>query len=349
MIDPPKDNDKQDTIISISNGRLHQQQLQIESDDLLKIIRFNCKNEKQKLNESIGWSCSHDNETCTLYKIDIDLVGGRATSNQIAEWHQSNVVESFGSVAGFKNGKTGYIVMTTNCNSQANLINISNLSQPISSIMMKTSCTQPIHALSGRWLLALGTASNGVGGSYPVSLYIFDPISSLSSRDIVHFDTMFAKSYQLLHPQTGFSALNLNAAEPIFYAILYNLVNETRHILSIHIETGQWSLNQIGNNLLRNLAFSTELNAPVCDCSLGGICVLNWESFQWDLFLPIPNFNSFMDWTFSADKQTMYFIRKQNITVIDLSNKLSFQYRIVPLIEQTGDINGIDKTVGLDM
>ncbi|CAF4326656.1 unnamed protein product [Rotaria sp. Silwood2] len=294
-------------------------------------------------------ACSHDNETCTVYKIDIDLVDNRATSNQIAAWHQSNIDEGFGSIAGFKNEKIGYIVMTTNCNSQVNLINISDLSQPVSSIMMKTTCTQPIHSLKDRWLLALGTASNGIGGSYPVSLYIFDPISGLSSRDIVHFDTMFAKSYQILHPQTGFSALNLNAPEPIFYTILYNLVNKTRHILSIHIETGRWSLNQIGDNLLRNLAFSVELNAPVCDCSLGGICVLNWESSQWDLFLPIPNFNNFMDWTFSADTQIMYFIRKQNIIVIDLSNKFSFQYRVLPLIEQTGYINGIDKTVVLDM
>ncbi|CAF5079533.1 unnamed protein product, partial [Rotaria sp. Silwood1] len=70
---------------------------------------------------------------------------------------------------------------------------------------------------------------------------------------------------------------------------------------------------------------------------------------QWDLFLPIPNFNSFMDWAFSTETQTMYFIRKQNIIVIDLSNKFSFQYRVLPLIEQTGYISGIDKTVVLDM
>ncbi|CAF4978957.1 unnamed protein product [Rotaria sp. Silwood1] len=294
-------------------------------------------------------ACSHGNETCTLYKIDIDLVGGRAISNQIAEWHQSNVVDGFGSIAGFKNGKIGYIVMTTNCDSQANLINISDLSQSVSSIMMKTSCTQPIHSMANRWLLALGTASNGVGGSYPVSLYIFDPISGLSNRDIVQFNTTFTKSYQVLHPQTGFSALNLNATAPIFYTILYNLVNNTRHILSINIKTGGWSLKQIGDNLLRNFAFSNELNAPVCDCSLGGICVLNWENAQWDLFLPIPNFNSFMDWAFSTETQTMYFIQKQNIIVIDLSNKFSFQYRVLPLIEQTGYISGIDKTVVLNM
>ncbi|CAF4709300.1 unnamed protein product, partial [Rotaria sp. Silwood2] len=94
-----------------------------------------------------------------------------------------------------------------------------------------------------------------------------------------------------------------------------------------------------GVHLLPHLPLSVELNAPVCDCSLGGICVLNWESSQWDLFLPIPNFNNFMDWTFSTDTQIMYFIRTQNIIVIDLSNKFSFQYRVLPLIEQTGYIN----------
>ncbi|CAF3595271.1 unnamed protein product, partial [Rotaria sp. Silwood2] len=159
------------------------------------------------------------------------------------------------------------------------------------------------------------------------------------------FGSIFSGTYQVLHPQTGFSALDLNAVEPILHVILYNLVNDTRHILSIRIESGLWTLKEIANNLLSNFAYSTELNAPVSDCSMGGICVLNFENYRWDLFLPIPNFTDFMDWTFSADKQCMYFITKQNITVIDLSNKLSFHYRVLPLIEQSGNIDGIDKTV----
>ncbi len=122
-------------------------------------------------------------------------------------------------------------------------------------------------------------------------------------------------------------------------------MNSTRHILIINIETGRWTLKQIGNNLLRNFAYSTELNALVSDCSLGGICVLNLKSYKWDLFLPIPNFQGFIDWTFSDDQQMMYFISKQNVTLVNLSNKSSFHYRILPLIEQTGDITTIDKTV----
>ena len=113
----------------------------------------------------------------------------------------------------------------------------------------------------------------------------------------------------------------------------------------INIETGQWILKQIQNNLLRNFAYSTELNAPVSDCSLGGICVLNLQTYEWDLFLSIPNFHDFIDWTFSNGQQTMYFISKQNVTVVDLSNKSSFHYRLFPLIEQSGNISGIDKTV----
>ena len=122
-------------------------------------------------------------------------------------------------------------------------------------------------------------------------------------------------------------------------------MNTTRHILIINIETGQWTLKQIGNNLLRNFAYSTELNAPVSDCFLGGICVLNLKSYRWDLFLPIPNFQGFIGWTFSDDQQMMYFISKQNVTLVDLSNKSSFHYRVLPLIEQSGNINTIDKTV----
>jgi hypothetical protein len=48
--------------------------------------------------------------------------------------------------------------------------------------MMKTPCTQPIHLLAGRYLLALGTIPNNVGGSSPVSLYEFDAISGRRIR-----------------------------------------------------------------------------------------------------------------------------------------------------------------------
>jgi hypothetical protein len=126
-------------------------------------------------------------------------------------------------------------------------------------------------------------------------------------------------------------------------------VNTTRHILIINIETGQWMIKQIGNNLLRNFAYSTELNAPVADCSLGGICVLNQQNYQWELFMPIPNFDGFIDWTFSDDQQMMYFIRKKSIILVNLSNKSSFYYRVLPLIEQTGDISNTDKTVVFDV
>lgn len=130
--------------------------------------------------------------------------------------------------------------------------------------------------------------------------------------------------------------------------MLYNLVNDTRHILTVGIETGQWVLKQIGNNLLANFAYSRELNTLVSDCSVGGICRLNLESYQWDLFLPIPNFHNVVDWTFSNDRQTMYFISQSNITIVDLSNKASFSYRVLPLIEQSGNITDINKTVVFD-
>ncbi|CAF1430915.1 unnamed protein product [Rotaria sordida] len=290
-------------------------------------------------------ACSNSNQTCILYKIDIDLSSGRAISNEIANWHQSNIIDGFGSIAGFKNENTSYIIITTSCDSQANLINLNDLSQPPLSRTMKTSCTQPIHSLADRYLLALGTIQNDVGGSFPESLYVFDALSEQWNYEIVNFGNIFSGKYQVLHPSTGFSSLNLNAAEPILYVILYNLVNDTRHILSIRIESGQWTLKEIGNNLLANFAYSTELNAPISDCSMGGICVLNFKNNRWDLFLPIPNFSDFIDWTFSVDKQCMYFITKQNVTVIDLSNKVSFHYRVLPLIEQSGNIDSIDKTI----
>ena len=38
-----------------------------------------------------------------------------------------------------------------------------------------------------------------------------------------------------------------------------------------------------------------------------------------------------------------------NVTVFDLSNNISFHYRVLPLIEQSGDIYDIDKTVVFNM
>jgi hypothetical protein len=52
-----------------------------------------------------------------------------------------------------------------------------------------------------------------------------------------------------------------------------------------------------------------------------------------------------MDWTYSNDQQIISFVNKENVTLIDLSNKSSFHYRVLPLNEQSGNISGIDKTV----
>jgi hypothetical protein len=73
-------------------------------------------------------------------------------------------------------------VMTTDCDYHGFLINITNLAQSPSPLIMKTSCTQPIHSLANRYLLALGTVLNNVGGSSPVSLYAFDAISGHGTR-----------------------------------------------------------------------------------------------------------------------------------------------------------------------
>jgi hypothetical protein len=121
--------------------------------------------------------CSNADQTCSLYKIAIDQSSSLAVSNEIIKWKQTRITDGFGAVTGFKNGKIPYIFLTDNCNHQAYLINVTNLTQSPSSINMKTPCTQPIHLLAGRYLLALGTISNDVGGSSPVSLYEFDPIS----------------------------------------------------------------------------------------------------------------------------------------------------------------------------
>jgi hypothetical protein len=127
-------------------------------------------------------ACTNADQTCILYKINIDQSSNLAVSNEIAKLEQTRITDRFGSVAGFKNGKMPYIVLTNNCNQVAYLINITNLAQTPSSITMKTPCTQPIHLLAGRYLLALGTNPNNVGGSTPGSLYEFDAISGRRIR-----------------------------------------------------------------------------------------------------------------------------------------------------------------------
>ncbi len=122
-------------------------------------------------------ACSNDDQTCTLYKITIDQPSNLAVSNEITKWRQANITDKFGSVVGFKNVKMQYIILTDDCNHHAYLINLTNPTQSPTSLDMKTPCTQPIHVLAGRYLLALGTISNGEGGSSPTSLYEFDPIS----------------------------------------------------------------------------------------------------------------------------------------------------------------------------
>ena len=127
-------------------------------------------------------ACSQTDKMCLLYKIDIDQPSNRAISNEVAKWNDITVTDSFGSVTAFKNGNMPYIVMTTDCDYHAYLINITNLTHSPSSITMKTSCTQPMHSLADRYSLALGTISNNMGGSSPVSLYVFDAISGHSTR-----------------------------------------------------------------------------------------------------------------------------------------------------------------------
>lgn len=122
-------------------------------------------------------ACSQTDQQCVLFKIDIDHTSDRAISNEITRWSQANIGDHFGSVAGFQNGNSLYIVMTNNCDGQAYLINITDLSHPPPALLMKTSCTQPMYPIANRYLLALGTEPNHVGGSSPVSLYAFDGIS----------------------------------------------------------------------------------------------------------------------------------------------------------------------------
>lgn len=129
-------------------------------------------------------ACSHADKVCSLYKIDINQSSDHAVSNEVAKWNQTNVGNGFGSVAGFRNANMQYIVMTTDCDNHSYLINTTNLAAAPSSIMMKTLCTQPVHSLTDRSLLALGTVPNGMGGSSPVSLYEFDAISGHSNRGI---------------------------------------------------------------------------------------------------------------------------------------------------------------------
>ncbi|CAF3766451.1 unnamed protein product [Rotaria socialis] len=134
-------------------------------------------------------------------------------------------------------------------------------------------------------------------------------ICSFLGVDIINFGGIFSNAYQVLDPPSGYSAWNFNEVEPTFHVVLYNLVNDAHHILANSIETGQWVLKQIENNLLCNFAYSTKLNT---------------FNDRWDLFLPIQNYPDSLAWAFFIDQQTMYFISKQNVTLVDLSSKSSF-------------------------
>lgn len=122
-------------------------------------------------------ACSQVDQTCSLYKIDIDRLNNYAFSNELVKWNKLSIADSFGSVAAFKDGNMSYIILTTDCSYKTYLINITSLNYTMSSKPTKTPCAQPLHSLASRYLLVLGTISNNVGGSYPESLYIFDAIS----------------------------------------------------------------------------------------------------------------------------------------------------------------------------
>ena len=122
-------------------------------------------------------SCSNIEQKCLLYRIDIDLANERALSNEIAQWYQMNISDSFGSIAGFTNENSSYIIFSNNCQSRVNLLNIDHAFELPLSLNMPTPCTQPLHKFASRYLLGLGTISNGKGGSAPISLNVFDGIS----------------------------------------------------------------------------------------------------------------------------------------------------------------------------
>lgn len=157
-------------------------------------------------------SCSYHEQSCHLYRIDIDLVNDRATSHEIAIWFQSNITDGFGSMAAFKMNQTAFILFTTNCLSRAWLVNMNDVSALPMSLTMPTPCTQPMHGYANDSVLGLGTIPNEMGGSAPVSLNIFN-------RELFNFGDAFVGKYQVLHPQTGFSALNRTAQEEMFHVV----------------------------------------------------------------------------------------------------------------------------------
>ena len=121
--------------------------------------------------------CSSTNNVCYLYKIDIDQSSGRAVSNEITQWYQKNVANSFGSIAGFNQKNLPYIIFTTACDHQAYLINITDVHRSPSPIGMKTACTQPLHTLPNGHLLVLATTQNNNRSSSPQALSLYDAIS----------------------------------------------------------------------------------------------------------------------------------------------------------------------------
>ena len=48
--------------------------------------------------------------------------------------------------------------------------------------------------------------------------------------DIADFGTKFSGSYQLLHPQTGFSALSVNTTKSLFYVVRNALADLQRAV-----------------------------------------------------------------------------------------------------------------------
>ncbi|CAF2033075.1 unnamed protein product [Rotaria magnacalcarata] len=69
-------------------------------------------------------ACDHIDRPCFLYKIDIDLLNSHAISNEIMQWYPINVADRFGSVVGFKDQSIPCIMLTTDCDYHAYLINI---------------------------------------------------------------------------------------------------------------------------------------------------------------------------------------------------------------------------------
>ena len=169
-------------------------------------------------------SCSNHQQSCHLYQIDIDLVNQRAISHEIAQWFQSTITDGFGSMAAFKINQTSSILFTNNCQSQAWLFNVDNHSVSPTIVDMPTLCTQPMHGYANHSVVSLGTVPNGRGGSTPVTFNIFN-------RVLANFSDAFIDRYQILHPQTGFSALNHTEQEPMFHTVSHN-TNENNLLIS---------------------------------------------------------------------------------------------------------------------